>query len=184
MNSNQLKLNLDTVVDGLNLVNVVRRPQPIVFANVTGTGIRNHSPPTRDSGLKDYRQSTDFEVIDENKMTMYSYLVRREMKTKEWLSRFHLSRPGEERDENKEKCAKKPTAGEKKKTAVVSRTGTKNRSPGGRINRITGFASKTSNDFVELKTCCDETVRSIEYLEQKLRECKNSLILAIYIFFF
>ena len=176
MTFNQLKLNSNTVIDGLNLVNVVQRPQPIVIENVNRAGRRNHSPPTRDSDFRNSR--SDFEVIDENKLTMYSYLVKREMKTKEWLSKFHLDYPNrslvEENPNVKQPVAK--TANEKKKRIMFNdeskkpNTSVSRKSPS-RISRISSD-SKTNNELEDLKSCCDETIKSIEYLEQKLSECK------------
>lgn len=159
MSSNQLKLNLNTVVDGLNLVNVVQRPQPIV---ITGAAGRSYSPPTRDHGLS--RNQSGFEVIDEKKLSMYSYLVKREMKTKEWLSKFNLDYPGPA------SALESSKAPEKKKSATsVPKVPTARKET--RLSRVSG--SKPSNGLEELKKCCDETVRSIEYLEQKLSECNT-----------
>lgn len=175
MISNQLKLNLNSVVDGLNLVNVVQKPQPITIHNLSNT--RNFSPPTRDPNSSHFHNPSDFEVIDEDKMRMYSYLVRREMKTNEWLSRFHLTHPDSSQFGNLENSKKigdlnKPVD-RKRSIASKSKTTTtqvkSNKSPS-RVNRVISHA-KPANELEELKNCCDETVKSIEYLENKLSEC-------------
>lgn len=187
MYSNQLKLNANSVVDGLNLVNVIQRPQPIVIHNLSGGG-RNYSPPTRDfTG----RQS-DFEVIDEDKMQMYSYLVRREMKTKEWLSRFSLTHPdklpgphGLEADAVT--ATRKPANGGFVRPIItrqpVSSRTSQSPSSSRRVLVNSKKSSSSNDELDELRTCCEETLKAIEYLEKKLSECKSTKIF-YFVFFY
>lgn len=86
-NSNQLKLNLDAFVNKLNLVNVVHKPQPIVIEKISSNNGRGNNDYER-TYFTNANPTTSYEFIDENKMSMYSYLIQRDMKTKEWLSKF------------------------------------------------------------------------------------------------
>jgi hypothetical protein len=167
--SNQLKLNSNTVIDGLNLVNVVRKPQPIIIENVNH---RNLSPPTRDVV---FNKRSDFEVIDVNKMTMYSYLVKRELKTKDWLSKFHLNNAQSNNAPNTQNVSSSKKTPEKKKSVMFLAENnldkkTVNTLSPTRVNRV---FSKPNNELNELQNCCSESIKAIEYLEQKLNECKN-----------
>ena len=95
--SNQLKLNLNAVVDNLNLVNVVHKPQPIQFVKTNSYGRTFNEHTAADNR---------FELIDETKLSMYSYLVQRELKTKAWLSKYELEKPTEP-EPNKPACENK-----------------------------------------------------------------------------
>ena len=77
---NQLKLNLDAVVDNLNLVNLCHNPKPILIekkSNQTAAGHARNYFGTNSIG------KSSFEFVDEEKMSMYSFLVQRDLKTKE-----------------------------------------------------------------------------------------------------
>lgn len=168
---NQLKLNANAIVDPLNLVNVVHRPKPIVIENL-GHGL-SRAP-------SDFliRPRSDFEVIDEKKLSMYSYLVRRDLKNKEWMNKYHADQSLIHEEPTRDVDArprtdvniKKPI---KKKSVVFSSSTEFGRTPIHKSpTRSITSHTKPANDLVELRNCCDETVRSIEYLENKLSECE------------
>jgi hypothetical protein len=82
----QLKFNLNAVVDNLNLVNVCHNPKPIIIQNNF-----THGKISRDmSNNIENKTKSSFEFIDEEKMSMYSFLIKRDIQTKEWLSKFEL----------------------------------------------------------------------------------------------
>jgi hypothetical protein len=179
MTSNQLKFNLDALVDKINLVNFVHQPQPIVVeklhSNQTNYG-RNSNP----SQIK--KTNNSFELIDEDKLSMYSYLIQRDLKNKQWLSKFSDQIP--ERDENN-----KPTkqAEDAKKTAVKTNSdgkplarkqeqkaaliGESSSRPGKPI--LLNKDKNSDNEIDELKKCCDDTMQAVKELQDNLIECRH-----------
>lgn len=180
MTSNQLKFNLDALVDKINLVNLVHQPQPIVVekshANQTNYGRNSNSNQIK-------KTNSSFELIDEDKLSMYSYLIQRDLKTKQWLSKFSDQIP--ERDENNKPSkpaeqakktanldAKNPELKQERKKSISGESSTR---PGKPI--LINKDKKTENEIDELKKCCDETVQAVKALQENLVECKCLLFL-------
>jgi hypothetical protein len=99
MSENQLKFNLKAVVDNLNLVNIVHKPEPILI-NKIGIVHHAHYDGRNVGGSSEFKtavkSSGNFELIDETKMSMYSYLIQRDLKAKEWLSKYELNRASQD----------------------------------------------------------------------------------------
>ena len=192
--SNQLKFNLNAVVDNLNLVNLVHKPKPILIEkiNTLTPDNSNYYGRNRAEQAGAFRNDvistgSNFEFIDETKMSMYSYLVQRELKNKEWLSKFELDQADKtnivsnKSNENKQPVAtktniKKPAANSNKQIAFQteesdskSKLGSNNASRTSLITHNT--SNKASNELNELKKCGDDTIKAIENLEKQLNEC-------------
>lgn len=164
--SNQLKLNLNAVVDNLNLVNVVHKPQPIQFVK-TSSYARSFNDPSSSS------TANQFEIIDETKLSMYSYLVQRELKTKEWLSKYELgkSEPPPKVEPNKP-ASQAPNKNPAPKPNTQKIQPKPKTDPPAADKPFNKFHSKPINDLEELKKCCEDTIRSLEHLESQLNEFK------------
>jgi len=179
MTSNQLKFNLDALVNKINLVNLVHQPQPIVVeksqANQTNYGRNCNSNQIK-------KTNSSFELIDEDKLSMYSYLIQRDLKTKQWLSKFSDQIP--ERDENSKPAQ---SAEQAKKTTIKSNSDTNKPAPKQEQNKSLNEMSSTrpgkpilinkdkkaENEIDELKKCCDETIQAVKSLQENLIECKR-----------
>lgn len=177
---NQLKLNRNAVVDQLNLINIVHQPQPIEIHRIRNG--RSKSPS---------KSSGNFEVIDEAKLTMYSYLAQRELKTKEWLSKFEQMNVSNSCDEAKKVLGhkKKVVINEKKinrapKSILKSPSSTSTIKPGSKQDLAQKLAIITASEqpvklvseFGELKKSSDEAIRSLELMERQLNECKPNRV--------
>jgi hypothetical protein len=193
MSDNQLKFNLKAVVDNLNLVNIVHKPEPILINKI---GIKNHvhydgRMVATSSDFRPAKASGNFELIDETKLSMYSYLIQRDLKTKEWLSKYELSNAvTTDKPEVEKKEVKKQTIKTKENKSVAFSTTVTNKLPARPIlkqpleqdvsNRIqpaasvssTSNALKSGNEILELSKCCDDSIKSIENLYKQLNECK------------
>lgn len=161
--SNQLKLNLNAVVDNLNLVNVVHKPSPIVIEKISSNGSNSRFPSTNL-----LHSNSQFEYIDENKLSMYSYLVQRDLKTKEWLSRYESN--------NFEQLVSKPK--ETSDSVLKSKQKDLKRLDGQSVATLVKPTPKTitpktvkptaSND---LGLCCQDLTKNLENLANILTEC-------------
>ena len=196
MTTNQLKFNLNAVVDNLNMINLVHPPKPILIENLH-TNASNNSLYGRNQNLynSNRRAHQEFEYIDETKMSMYSFLIERDLKTKEWLSKYELEHFNESRidksktNENKEPLnVKHKPSGTKTVTTNSTATTTSSNNNKGfafETKKTVPVSSKTSirtnlsihptkstNDLVEIKKCCDDTVKAMENLENQLNECE------------
>ena len=173
--NNQLKLNLDAVVDNLNLVNVCHDPRPILIEkkpNQTAAGHARNYFGTSSIG------KSSFEFVDEEKMSMYSFLVQRDLKTKEWLSKFELDN---QTNLNESVVSVRsiqdvpPAKVSNPKNPIIK----KSSNPAPTASTIKTKASITSKsapaDLNEIKKCCDDSIKSIEYLQQQLDACKQIL---------
>lgn len=163
--SNQLKLNLNAVVDNLNLVNVVHKPNPIVIEKLPSNEFNCRFPSTNM-----HRSHSQFEYIDENKLSMYSYLVQRDLKNKEWFSKYELNnfeqlvaRPNEKSDPaiktNKKENQKRS---DEQSASTMVKPISKKLSP-----KIT-----KSLDPNEFSLCCIDLSKNLENLLNILSECK------------
>ena len=162
--SNQLKFNLNAVVDKLNLVNVLHKPDPIYIEKIPSkNNLRAHESSY-------FNPHSHFEVIDETKMSMYSYLVQRELKNKEWLSKFDPDRIE----------IKKPTTTTtaKPSKSIIKKPNTDVQSTSimvnpNNANPTTRIVSKpVKNQSSELKKCCEDLVKNFENFSKILSECK------------
>ncbi|CAF0890421.1 unnamed protein product [Brachionus calyciflorus] len=165
--SNQLKFNLDTIVDKLNLVNIVHKPRPILIEKInskdSNSRVRNDL----------FASNSQFEVIDEAKMSMYSFLVQRELKTKEWLSKYESNNfePPVKQVQSKEttKPSKPITKNEAQSiTSMVNPT-----------TRVSAQKLKTSNSN-ELDKCCQDLFKIFENLFQIFNEFKDERLKIVY----
>lgn len=162
--SNQLKLNLNAVVDNLNLVNVVHKPNPIVIEKAPSNGSNS-----RFSSSNVVRSNSQFEYIDENKLSMYSYLVQRDLKTKEWLSKFESN--------NFEQLVPKPNGSSESKPSAKNKDIKKNDSQS-LETMVKPTPKKTlqkaSKPFLsnDLSLCCSDLEKNLENLLNILTECK------------
>ena len=190
---NQLKFNLNTVVDNLNLVNVVHQPEAISidkismshFQNFNQTKVNGYGRLNNERNIRFKDEGNKkFEFIDEEKLSMYSFLVQRDLKLKEWMSNFDNgnftnesnSKVMPEKDTNK--SVKSPNSKTDKKTNE-NKNGEK---PSKENNDIKAkpldmqIAPKSTSELNELKKCCDDSVKAIEHLQKQLNECKLFLI--------
>jgi hypothetical protein len=189
MTTNQLKFNLNAVVDNLNMINLVHAPKPILIENLHANTSSNTLYGRNQTLYNSSKGSgQEFEFIDETKMSMYSFLIQRELKTKEWLSKYELDHFDEtksvknQNNENREpsKAKQKPSdmkvptnsnsnnkisAFETKKTVASAASKTSIRT------NFSLHPTKSTNDLVEVKKCCDDTVKAMESLEKQLNEC-------------
>ena len=190
--SNQLKLNLNAFVDNLNLVNVVHQPNPICIEKKGAgptIGARACAGTTAFSAVRSSRQS--FEYIDEEKLSMYSYLVQRDLKTKEWMSNLASSNV----DELKKLCKEKQPKRQAKEIdidAFIQNQATSKATvelkafnkPVVNENSSNHTASSASNGPLaktkpstqeaqtDLKKCNIDLMRTLEHLAKQLNECK------------
>lgn len=91
---NQLKFNLNAIVDNLNLVNLVHQPNAIIIDKNIKRKITNYERRSRsdfENNEKIFNNTkNNFQYIDEEKLSMYSFLVERELKEKERLSKYNF----------------------------------------------------------------------------------------------
>lgn len=194
----QLKLNLNAVVDNINLVNVNHKPEPILI-NKTAK-FNNFSRHDQDRNVN-FNIQPSFEYIDEEKLSMYAFLAKRELKNKEWLANENNSNNRENQLNESvvsvaRSCVTKPPVS---KSSIGLGTGnstgskafSKNvpvsgKSGSGQLDsaRLTTARSMISShrseplvptnklEFSEMKKCYMDTVRSFEHLHKQLDECK------------
>ena len=193
MTTNQLKFNLNAVVDNLNMVNLVHPPKPILIENLHANG-SSYSLFGRNQNLYNSshgRPQQEFEYVDETKMSMYSFLIERELKTKEWLSKYeldHFNESNAAKNSKNKNNENKESSGIKNKHSNIATTNnasTSNKGSAFETKKIVPVSSKTSirtnlslqptksaNDLVEVKKCCDDTIKAMENLEKQLIECE------------
>lgn len=164
--SNQLKLNLNAVVDNLNLVNVVHKPNPIVIEKISSNEFNSRFPSTNL-----HRSHSQFEYIDENKLSMYAYLVQRDLKNKEWLSKYEsnnfeqlVAKPNQTTS-----SAIKTNKKEKQKSSDVQSTSPIVKPTSKKISPKT-TKSLTPNEF---SLCCIDLNKNLENLLNILSECSS-----------
>ena len=195
LSQNQLKFNLNAIVNNLNMVNLVHQPKPILIENLSNKNFANiQTNYGRNSSInKPLNAVNEFEVIDETKMSMYSFLAQRELKTKEWLSKWHEQSNESDRGNNStNKTIENIKNKQSKKIEVKSQVGFESKpiAAASKLNNnkslSTSNSSKLSvittastplagntNDLNEqIKKCCQETINSIANLEKQLNECK------------
>ena len=187
--NNQLKFNSNAVVDNLYLVNLVHDPEPILIENRSNL---NRNPNDfyhgRLNSAKFKNSNSNFEFIDEEKLSIYSYLIQRDLKTKEYLNKFELEqfeKPIQKpiqlennkkaNKENKSQSSLKSSSSSNfsQKTSIQTEV-TPRVTPPNKIHLQSN--PKVSNDVSELKKCCDDSVKSIENLESQLNQCKTYLL--------
>ena len=181
---NQLKFNLDTATANINLINVVHNPQSISILKESKS--KNFSREA-DRNVNNIKSS--FEYIDEEKLSMYAFLVKRDIRTKEWLGKYDqhdheqlneaMSSFGKSDKVNNSTAPKpetQPTKSiiKKKTEQPVKDTAKKPSSTPPILN--------TKSDHADINKCCVDSVSSIEFLQKQLSECKliQTLILMIY----
>lgn len=195
----QLKLNLNAVVDNINLVNVNHKPEPILINKTAKFNNFSRHDPDRNVN---FNIQPSFEYIDEEKLSMYAFLAKRELKNKEWLSNENKCNNRENqlnesvvsvaRSCVKEKPpVRKSSIGLSTGNSTGSKVFSKNvpvsgKSGSGPLDsaRLTTARSMISShrseppmpadklEFSEMKKCYMDTVRSFEYLHKQLDECK------------
>ena len=200
MFQNQLKLNLNAVVDNINLVNVGRKPEPILI-NKTSKFNNFSRDPDRNVN---FNVQPSFEYIDEEKLSMYAFLAKRELKSKEWLAKDCENNDNRENHlnesviSNSKPPARKPSLNGLASTTGSSKAFSKNltvSSKSSTINTGAGLDSvkvgtarslvnshrseqmpNSELEFSEMKKCYLDTVKSFEFLQKQLNECKLSVV--------
>ena len=177
---NQLKFNLNSVVDNLNLVNVVHNPDPICIEKIppnlklnNNGRINGFGRLNNDRGVRfktENEKANNFEYIDEEKLSMYSFLVQRDLKLKEWMSNYE-KKVDEEPTKESETVKNKKESVEKKSNEVKKTNESKKK------NLVlerpeTQIISKSAAELNELKKVCDDSINCIEHLAKQLKECK------------
>jgi hypothetical protein len=169
-NGEQLKFNLNAVVDNINLINVGHEPEPIrINKKFVNTNNYSHVNPDRNVNMK-----PSFEYIDEEKLLMYSFLAKRDLKTKEWLTSQSTSDTKQiqpVRLTKKFEEAKKPVS--IKKTSFSSTNSTV-RSASSAVAEVLKPIQNHSDKKIEvneIQKCCEESIRSIEHLHKQLQTC-------------
>jgi hypothetical protein len=200
---NQLKFNLKAVVDNLNLINIVHKPEPILISKINSSKSyydgRNVSGDFRAS-----KSSSCFEVIDETKLSMYSYLIQRDLKAKEWLSKYEQNNASQSSLDLR--SIDKPVKQDTKKTSVRSNENknvafsttvtskvpnavvrpilkqkpleqdVSNKMPSSIPSSSSTSSLKSTSEVQELKRCCDDSIKSIENLNSQLHECNTRFL--------
>jgi hypothetical protein len=196
-NENQLKFNLKAVVDNLNLINIVHKPEPILINKISSKNIAYYDGRNISGDFRAIKSSNCFEVIDEKKLSMYSYLIQRDLKAKEWLSKYELNNASQSSVDIKsvEKAVKhepkkQPVKSNENKNIAFSASATIKTSNvikpilktkpleqdvTNKIPTHTSSASsislKYTSEVQELKKCCDDSIKVIESLNSQLNEC-------------
>jgi hypothetical protein len=199
MTSNKLKLHQKAIVDNLNLVNIVHDPEPIIFEKRIGTEkndfYRGSSYFDDDTHQRYQSASANFEFIDVDKLSMYSYLVKREFQQKEWLSKYYQNEQNNSyKNDIKEEPVKIPkavTKTESKKNVAFTgdntikneqaklinskssiSTITSSSTTTNRVNNLNKpIMNKSDSEIADLVKCCDDSIKAIEFMEKQLNEC-------------
>lgn len=170
---NQLKFNLDAVTNNLNLVNIVHNPQPISI-------LKDSKVVSRDADRNVNNMKSSFEYIDEEKLSMYAFLVKRDIKTKEWLGKYD-QHDHEQLNEAMASFNKTP-----KDHSVPNNTQHSNVIPNKKITNdkpkavandtakknLVNAGLNVKTDHGDINKCCHDSVASIEFLQKQLSECK------------
>jgi hypothetical protein len=195
MTTNKLKLHQKAIVDNLNLVNIVHDPQPIIFEKPISNDNKNYyrgSDYFDDDNHRKNKPTANFELIDVDKLSMYSYLVKREFQEKEWLSKYYQNEQNyDKKNEEPIKIPRTVTKTESKKSVGFTGVNTKIdeaklintksstsiiSSSSTTTNRILTLnkpiMNKSDSEIVDLVKCCDDSIKAIEYMEKQLNECK------------
>ena len=176
--SNQLKLNLDALVSNLNLVNIIQQPRPIMIENVNNKIFSNYNQNHQ------MMTSNGFNLINEDKLKMFSFLAERKLKEKEWHSKYF---------------SENTTANANNKQKNTSNTNTNNNSK----EKVNKLIKNNNNPLVavdkkivdgpknieilfnmlpldvkinEMKIICKNLMSAVESLEKVLTECKIILL--------
>jgi hypothetical protein len=180
-NSNQLKLNLDALVSNLNLVNIIHQPKPIVIENVNNKHLNN-----------DYNQTysnNGYNLIDENKLKMFSFLAERKLKEKEWHSKYFGENtvvkpsPKEPINSNNKKILPKnpvnkqsvnPSNNARAETPTERNKSAKNCDEKMHKNAYILFnIAPLDVKMKEIQAICKQLMITVENLEKILVECKR-----------
>ncbi len=168
----QLKLNMNAIVDKINLINVTHKPEPIcIDKKFTKTNNYSNTNPDRNVCVK-----SSFEYIDEEKLLMYSFLAKRDLKTKEWLTSQPVSDTTQEQRQpvrlvKKIENAKKPSAIHIA-TSSIQKSLDSNLVTDVEVLKPFQNNSNIKCEGNDVKKCCDESIRSIEHLLHQLNTCK------------
>jgi hypothetical protein len=124
---------------------------------------------------------------------MYSYLIQRDLKTKEWLSKFELDNANRVSTDKKPTSTKKDTRAGTKQPKSVGKPESKNSGVAFStkvtslkvradckqqlLDKASSIAAsahpvKLVNEHANLRQCAEDSLRSIEYLEKQLSECE------------
>ena len=181
----------------LNMINLVHDPTPIVFERSVTTTMRAISGANRATGGGgDNQPRFGFEMIDERRLSMYSFLIERELKAKQWMSQFRLNEEKQKSGGGQTKpsvatprvdAKTKPSIARQRPTNTTEAT-TKRRSQSPAAaaakssrnrpmvsNNVVADSAQTrrANELVELKRCADECLSTLDMLEHQLNECTS-----------
>jgi hypothetical protein len=182
--SNQLKFNLNAIVDNLNLVNLTHQPKPILIEkNYSNNKNKFYG---RINNEKRFHFENNFELIDQEKLSMYSFLIQRDLKNKEYLKNQNDFEPTVNKENNKvhqkisiqENNSKSSTNNGNKASVVISSSSVNKKIPQN-ISKSTVAVNKIqkqikpSQDLNDIKKCSDDTIKSIENLLKQLNQCNK-----------
>jgi hypothetical protein len=194
MTTNKLRLHQKAIVDNLNLVNIVHDPQPIIFEKPISNDSKSFyrgSDYFNDNVQHKFKPSASFEFIDVDKLSMYSYLVKREFQEKEWLSKYYQNEQNNNNNKNEKpvKIPKPVAKTESKKSVGFMGANTKieeakltnSKSATSTISSSSTTTNRTINkpkmnksdtEIGDLVKCCEDSIKAIEFMEKQLNECK------------
>jgi hypothetical protein len=170
MMENQLKFNLNSIVNNLNLVNYVHQPAAIIFDNnqIRRKTFQYYGRNGGGGELISNNDDENYQFIDEQKMKMYSFLAARDLKEKERFNRYNLSIIQQNVIKTDNKALKKETKEPKTlNNKVKSTQKQKIKSPIKQNRPLTENVTTESLDTF----CSTECVGTIEFLEKQLTEC-------------
>jgi hypothetical protein len=176
---NQLKFNLGSVLDNINMVNIVHRPQPLIIENNV-----NHRRVAAERDLHRLGTSNSFQYIDEQKLNMYTYLIRRDMQAKNTIGKYepalieNLNDSLLGKDKIRKYTADKSVGLTKNVSDASMATAIKNESNWNEKEKSRvgpGLSKKPmspTNNFDDVKRVCEDAINAIEQLKQQFIECK------------
>jgi hypothetical protein len=175
--SNQLKLNLDALVSNLNLVNIIQQPKPIMIENVNNKIFSNYNQPQSVG-------NGGFNLINEDKLKMFSFLAERKLKEKDWHSKYFTENPSNlSNKKNTKDSSNKVIKNNKVKidTQAVEKNhiDEKNHKNFEILFNVIPLNVKIN----EMKAICKHLMSSVENLEKVLNECKKIALFFIFVNF-
>jgi hypothetical protein len=193
--NNQLKFNLNAVVDKLNLVNLVHQPAPILIEKSSNLSKNRFHSLTNSEKNVNFKSSQNFEFIDEEKLSMYAFLVQRDLKTKECFNNYEQEKFDQQAEKDEEirsvvqiwnKNVEKQSINNKKNKSKATVISSLNQPPSFQLDasaeakiplvadglKFPTQINKSLNHLIDLKKCCEDSIKSIENLGNQLSQCK------------
>lgn len=185
LNSEQLKFNLDALVTNLNLVNIIHQPKPIIIENVKNN-YKLADSYDHDQYNNTRNSNQGFNLINANKLEMFSFLAERKLKENEWKSKY-LNVDLIEKKGAKVEKVKKPTSARiensNNKALVPKRpTSSLSQQTNSSLDKPKPPPKELVDNFFkvvpldikinDLKLICKQLVNTLEVLEKTLIECK------------